>query len=39
VGELGHEPAEGENPYGEGIGAITIPDPDGWRVALAPTPD
>jgi catechol 2,3-dioxygenase-like lactoylglutathione lyase family enzyme len=34
---LGHEPVEAENPYWDGIGAVTIPDPDGWRVVLAPT--
>jgi catechol 2,3-dioxygenase-like lactoylglutathione lyase family enzyme len=33
---LGHEPVEAENPYWEGIGAVTIPDPDGWRVVLVP---
>lgn len=27
-----------ENPYWEGIGAVTVPDPDGWRVVLAPAP-
>jgi len=37
LGALGHEPVEAANPYWEGIGAVTIPDPDGWRVVLAPT--
>jgi len=37
LGALGHEPVEAENLYWEGIGAVTIPDPDGWRVVLAPT--
>ena len=35
---LGHEPVEAENPYWEAIGAVTIPDPDGWRVVLVPGP-
>lgn len=35
---IGYEPVEAENPYWEGIGAVTIPDPDGWRVVLAPMP-
>lgn len=35
---LGHGPVEAENPFWEGIGAVTIPDPDGWRVVLAPVP-
>jgi catechol 2,3-dioxygenase-like lactoylglutathione lyase family enzyme len=35
---LGHEPVEAENPYWERSGAITIADPDGWRVVLAPAP-
>lgn len=35
--ERGHEPVEAENPYWEGIGAVTVPDPDGWRVVLAPS--
>jgi catechol 2,3-dioxygenase-like lactoylglutathione lyase family enzyme len=38
LGALGHTPVEAENPYWEAIGAVTIPDPDGWRVVLAPTP-
>ena len=37
LGALGHGPVEAENPYWEGIAAVTIPDPDGWRVVLAPT--
>jgi catechol 2,3-dioxygenase-like lactoylglutathione lyase family enzyme len=37
--EFGHEPVEAENPYWAGIGAVTIPDPDGWRVVLAPVLD
>jgi hypothetical protein len=27
-----------ENPYWTGRGAITIEDPDGWRVVLVPQP-
>ena len=37
--DLGHEPVEAENPYWAGIRAVTIPDPDGCRVVLAPVPD
>lgn len=33
---LGHEPVEAENPYWARVGAITIADPDGWRVVLVP---
>ena len=36
LGVLGHELVEAENPYWDGIGAVTIPDPDGWRVVLTP---
>lgn len=35
--EHGHEPVEAENPYWTGVGAVTVPDPDGWRVVLVPT--
>ncbi len=33
----GHVPVTAENPYWERVGAITVPDPDGWRVVLVPT--
>jgi catechol 2,3-dioxygenase-like lactoylglutathione lyase family enzyme len=35
---LGLAPVDAENPYWEGIGAVTFPDPDGWRVVLVPAP-
>jgi catechol 2,3-dioxygenase-like lactoylglutathione lyase family enzyme len=34
---LGHRPVPAANPYWARIGAVTVPDPDGWRVVLAPT--
>jgi catechol 2,3-dioxygenase-like lactoylglutathione lyase family enzyme len=37
LGELGHEPVDAENPYWAANGAVTIADPDGWRVVLMPT--
>ena len=33
----GHVAVRADNPYWERIGAVTVPDPDGWRVVLAPT--
>lgn len=33
----GHAPVEADNPYWARIGAVTVPDPDGWRVVLVPT--
>jgi hypothetical protein len=33
---LGYESVEPENPYWLTIGAVTVEDPDGWRVVLAP---
>jgi len=33
---LGYEPVEPENPYWLTIGAVTVEDPDGWRLVLAP---
>jgi hypothetical protein len=33
---LGHLPAEAENPYWTENGAVTVEDPDGWRVVLMP---
>ncbi len=35
---LGHEAVEAENPFWAEIGAVTVEDPDGWRVVLAPSP-
>ncbi|WP_394838711.1 VOC family protein [Pendulispora rubella] len=31
----GYEPIEPENPYWEKTGAVTIEDPDGWRIVFA----
>ena len=33
----GHVPVHADNPYWARIGAVTVPDPDGWRVVLVPT--
>ena len=33
---LGHQPVEAENPYWTEHGAVTVEDPDGWRVVLMP---
>jgi len=38
LGDLGHRPVEAENPYWAGVGAVSVPDPDGWRVVLVPAP-
>jgi len=35
---LGHLPVEAENPYWTEHGAITVEDPDHWRVVLMPQP-
>jgi catechol 2,3-dioxygenase-like lactoylglutathione lyase family enzyme len=35
---LGHQPVEAENPYWTENGAVTVEDPDGWRVVLMPRP-
>ena len=35
---LGHRPVEAENPYWTENGAVTVEDPDGWRVVLMPSP-
>ena len=35
---LGHLPVEAENPYWTENGAVTVEDPDGWRVVLMPRP-
>lgn len=33
----GHVPVAADNPYWERVGAVTVPDPDGWRVVLVPS--
>jgi YycE-like C-terminal domain len=33
---LGHLPVEAENPYWTEHGAVTVEDPDRWRVVLMP---
>jgi catechol 2,3-dioxygenase-like lactoylglutathione lyase family enzyme len=35
---IGYAAVEAENPYWTDAGAITIEDPDGWRVVLVPRP-
>ncbi|MFC5995693.1 GNAT family N-acetyltransferase [Pseudonocardia hispaniensis] len=35
---LGHSPVEAENPYWTDNGAVTVEDPDRWRVVLMPQP-
>jgi hypothetical protein len=35
---LGHLPVEAENPYWTEHGAVTVEDPDRWRVVLMPQP-
>jgi ribosomal protein S18 acetylase RimI-like enzyme len=35
---LGHPPMEAENPYWTENGAVTVEDPDNWRVVLMPQP-
>jgi hypothetical protein len=35
---LGHLLVEAENPYWTDHGAVTIEDPDHWRVVLMPQP-
>ncbi len=35
---LGYPPVEAENPYWTDNGAVTVEDPDGWRVVLMPGP-
>jgi catechol 2,3-dioxygenase-like lactoylglutathione lyase family enzyme len=35
---LGHPRVEAENPYWTGNGAITVEDPDRWRIVLMPQP-
>ncbi|MBP8534621.1 VOC family protein [Streptomyces sp. MK37H] len=37
LASMGHPPVEAENPYWEKNDAITIEDPDGWRVVLVPS--
>lgn len=38
LGSMGYPAVEPENPYWKDKGAITIEDPDGWRLVLMPTP-
>lgn len=38
LSEFGHSPVEAENPYWSASGAVTVADPDGWRVVLMPKP-
>ncbi len=33
---LGSEPVAAENPWWDGVDALTFEDPDGWRVVLVP---
>ena len=33
---MGHPEVDSENPYWPAHGAVTIEDPDGWRVVLVP---
>ena len=35
---LGHEPVTAENPWWTEHGAVTVEDPDRWRVVLIPQP-
>jgi catechol 2,3-dioxygenase-like lactoylglutathione lyase family enzyme len=35
---LGHRAVEAENPFWRQTGAVTVEDPDGWRLVLAPRP-
>lgn len=37
LGAVGYPPVTAENPYWNEYGAVTIEDPDGWRVVLMPT--
>lgn len=34
---LGGEEVAAENPWWDGLGAVTFADPDGWRVVLVPS--
>jgi catechol 2,3-dioxygenase-like lactoylglutathione lyase family enzyme len=38
LGEQGHAPVEAENPFWKTVDAVTVEDPDGWRVVLVPAP-
>jgi catechol 2,3-dioxygenase-like lactoylglutathione lyase family enzyme len=38
LASLGHLPVEAENPYWTDNGAVTVEDPDHWRVVLMPQP-
>ena len=34
----GHQRVQAEYPYWAGVGALTVEDPDGWRVVIVPKP-
>ena len=38
LGLPGHLPVQAENPYWTEHGAVTVEDPDHWRVVLVPQP-
>jgi catechol 2,3-dioxygenase-like lactoylglutathione lyase family enzyme len=38
LGALGGRQVAAENPWWDGLGALTFADPDGWRVVLVPSP-
>lgn len=37
LAQIGYPEVEPENPYWKDKGAITVEDPDGWRLVLMPT--
>jgi catechol 2,3-dioxygenase-like lactoylglutathione lyase family enzyme len=37
LGAMGYPPVTAENPYWDEHDAVTIEDPDGWRLVLVPT--
>ncbi len=37
LASYGHQPVAAENPYWARVGAVTVADPDGWRVVLVPS--
>lgn len=36
LAEMGFKAVKAENPYWNSVGAVTVPDPDGWNVVLSP---
>ena len=38
LAEFGHLPVEAKNPYWTEHSAVTVEDPDHWRVVLMPQP-